>query len=447
MIDAAVKLSGVSRIRLYINEDKLPLREIVAREKPDLACTGVFYTGAWKPTCHLKADGAVLADDPAYRSPGLVWDVGPDLHAETVPAPGARNYLSCCLLIHNGQPEPKLYYNADVGGKRGRVAVWLRSGELGVTAFPDGGEAMTPEDLRDYLAREIGPDTAIMMDGGGKVNFYDAASGTMLQGREPSQNLILVYRKKKEESPMDNEAKTVCLDPGHGPGTVNGSPDGTYKEREFAWDMYERIAPLLEGQGVKVVCTRAEDAKPSLTARAEVSNAAKADCFVSLHSNAFGSGWTSATGLEVYTSSGPMTAQRNLLATALVNQFHAAGVRLRQEPIKHNLELTVLAKTDAPAVLIEYGFHTNEEDVSLLKNSAYRDNLALATAKGVCDWLGVAWSVGMDAEATPEDTPDSWAAEAWALAYYKGILDGTRPRDPVTRQELAVVLERTGLLD
>lgn len=34
-----------------------------------------------------------------------------------------------------------------------------------------------------------------------------------------------------------------------------------------------------------------------------------------------------------------------------------------------------------------------------------------------------------------------------SIGPYKGILDGTRPRDPVTRQELAVVLERLGLLD
>ena len=203
--NTVVKLSGISRIKLYINQDKLPLREIVGRERPFVACTGVFYTGAWKPTCHLKADGAVLADDPSYQPPGFAWDVGPDIHAVTVPAPDAQNYLSCCLLIHNGKPETKLYYNSDVGGRRGRVAVWLRSGELGVTAFPDGGGGMTPEGLRDYLVREIKPDTAIMMDGGGKVNFYDAASGTVIQGREPSQNLLLIYRDEnnEEDEPMD----------------------------------------------------------------------------------------------------------------------------------------------------------------------------------------------------------------------------------------------------
>ena len=155
---------------------------------------------------------------------------------------------------------------------------------------------------------------------------------------------------------------TVCLDPGHGPDTVNGSPDGSYKEREFAWDMYTRIRPLLERRGINVICTRTEDTKPSLTARCEVSNRAGADLFVSLHSNAEGgSGWGTARGLLVYTSSGPMTARRNVAATAIVNRAHEAGVLLHGSGVTHQIEYTVLAKTDAPAVLIEYGFHTNQD--------------------------------------------------------------------------------------
>ena len=36
--------------------------------------------------------------------------------------------------------------------------------------------------------------------------------------------------------------------------------------------------------------------------------------------------------------------------------------------------------------------------------------------------------------------------EAWQAAKEAGILDGTRPEDPVTRQELAVVLDRLNLI-
>lgn len=239
----------------------------------------------------------------------------------------------------------------------------------------------------------------------------------------------------------------VCLDPGHGPGTVNGSPDGFYKEREFTWDMYTRLRPMLEAQGIRVICTRTEDTKPSLLARCQTSNQAGADLFISLHSNAAGNGgWYEARGLMVYTSAPPENALRNLAAAAIINRMHAAGVALHGSGLAHQNEYTVLAKTVAPSVLIEYGFHTSREDVALLKDGDYRDKLAEATAKGICDFLDVAWKDEKTAGNT-DTLIAQWAAEAWQKAIGKGILDGARPAEGVTRQELAVVLDRLGMLE
>ncbi len=51
------------------------------------------------------------------------------------------------------------------------------------------------------------------------------------------------------------------------------------------------------------------------------------------------------------------------------------------------------------------------------------------------------------AETTPKaDEPASWAKEAWGSAKAQGILDGMRPTDPVSRQEMAVILDRLGLI-
>lgn len=42
--------------------------------------------------------------------------------------------------------------------------------------------------------------------------------------------------------------------------------------------------------------------------------------------------------------------------------------------------------------------------------------------------------------------PAAWAKGAWEKATAAGVLDGTRPTDTLTRQELAVVLDRVGVL-
>ena len=80
-----------------------------------------------------------------------------------------------------------------------------------------------------------------------------------------------------------------------------------------------------------------------------------------------------------------------------------------------------------------------------MKKSSYRAKLAEATAKGVCDFLGVAWAAESAGEGMDTGVAD-WAATAWEKAKSKGVLDGTRPTDPVTRQELAVVLDRLNLI-
>lgn len=432
-----IPLARIRRVEICINESWNTLAEIKEATGADYIINGGLFEGS-QAVCHLKAAGKVWASDP-YTYWGYAWNTGPDMALVGVPAPGKLNYICCVCLLRGGKAE-RLIYGNDLAGRRPRSAMGLKGGDLCLYCSTDGA---TPEELQAELL-DKGWDSAVMLDGGGSSQCD--LDGQVITASRKVHNLICVYLKKEEGDSMSDK-KIVCLDPGHGPDTVNGSPDGSYKEKEFTWDLYERLRALLEAQGVEVVCTRTEDTKPSLTARAEVSNAAGADCFVSLHTNAAGDGgWYEARGLEVYTSSGPMSAPRNVLATDLVNQFRTDGVVLRTTPIVHRMDLTVLTKTDAPAVLIEYGFHTSKEDVALLKDSAYRDTLALATAKGVCEWLGVAWK-GEAETVKPEDLPDRWAADAWTLAHYKGILDGTRPRDPVTRQELAVVLERLGLLD
>lgn len=442
----SIPLGEIERIQIYINKSVKTLAEIKAETGADYLINGGLYQGK-QAVCHLRADGRTYAKDP-YTYWGYAWDTGPDITLRSVPAAERRNYICCVCLLRGGRAET-LIYNRDVGGSRPRTAMGLKGGALCLYCTDSG---RTPEELQAELLT-LGWESAVMLDGGGSSQCD--LTGKRIVSSRKVHNLILVYKRKRAPSEPDDSDKedkpmstkyTVCLDPGHGPDTVNGSPDGSYKEREFAWDMYTRIRPLLERHGVNVICTRTDDTKPSLTARCEVSNKAGADLFVSLHSNADGgSGWGTARGLLVYTSSGPMTAKRNVAATAIVNRAHEAGVLLHGSGVAHQIEYTVLAKTDAPAVLIEYGFHTNQEDIGLLKDSSYRDKLAEATAKGACDFLGIAWTAESGGDGTDIPAAD-WAAEAWQKAKSNGVMDGTRPTEPITRQELALVLDRLNLI-
>ena len=427
-------------------------------EQVKAACGCQYILNAWfydtitgMPVGNLKIDGAVKAN-AGWNCQGLTWDAGEDIRMDLIPDRGRASYISGVeLLTPTRGPGKALSYSPEYGGTRGRSAVLLAGARVILYCSGDGTrDAKTPEALRDELVSigcrydQAANLRALGLDAGSSSNC-DFGDGQRISNGKRVKGYLCIWTTEGGQEPPEQEESmskhTVCLDPGHGPGNVNGSPDGTYKEWEFTWDMAQRIKPLLEAQGVGVVLTKTADNYPSLTERANISNKATPDCFVSIHTNAAGEGgWSSASGLEIYTSAGPMTAQRNVLASDLVNAFHAAGVSLRSEPIKHKM-YTVLAKTDAPACLIEYGFHTNKADVEYLKDTKYRDKLAEATAKGICNYLSVDWK---------KDEPVSdWEQErdeAWQAAKEAGILDGTRPEDPVTRQELAVVLERLNLL-
>ena len=441
---AAIPLASVSRLSLVEAGGRS-----MAQVKDALGCQYIinswFYNmNTGKAVGNLCIDGVVKAN-AGWAGYGMTWDTGPDIRMEVVPgAKAGKTYLSGVeLLTPTRGPEEPASYSAEYGGKRGRSAMMLAGDYLILYCSGDGTkDAKTPDSMRDELVELGGKYTntanlrLLGLDSGGSSQCDFDGLGKIYSSRRVA-GYLAVWTKKTENTDDTEDKpvsrKTVCLDPGHGPDTVNGSPDGTYKEKEFTWDMYTRISPLLEARGVHTICTRTEDTNPSLTERANVSNKAEATIYVSLHSNAAGNdGWYNASGLEIYTSQGPMTAQRNVLASDLVNAFHAAGVVLRSSPIKHQM-YTVLAKTNAPACLIEYGFHTNKGDVALLLDGNYRDKLAEATAKGICTYLGVAWkeekpvseldmAVDKLYQAGLINSPDYWKGGAYSAENVKALL-------------------------
>ena len=434
-----VQLGHIRRMALVTGGGR-SLEQVKAAEQPDLICNAGFFAALGKPTHHLKADGVVRAKE-SWGCWGYAWDSGSDIRLCALPADDRASYIGGYELltpmvgIHDA-----LSYGAELGSRRGRTAMALDGENLILYCSGDGTkDTATPEELRDELYA-LGAETAIMLDGGGSSQC-DFGGGRVIRSTRAVDSYLCVWMTAEDDDKEDkpvSDKHIVCLDPGHGPGTVNGSPDGTYKEQEFAWDMGQRVKALLEAQGVEAVVTRTADTKPTLTERAQVSNNAVADCLVSLHTNAEGgTGWGSARGLMIYTSAGPTNAPRNILARDIIDRMQEAGVLVRSTPVAYNIDLTVLVKTDAPACLIEYGFHTNREDVALLKDSDYRDRLAEATAHGICDWLGVEWT---EPETPEEDA--GWYADAQSWVTSMGIADGTRPLDNVTRAEVWVMLKR-----
>ena len=436
--------SSIEKMAIVVTSCRKTLSQVKAETGADYILNGGMWNPDGSPCVGLKVGGKLLSKTPWGNVHGYGW-TGTDIHM-TLDWRGCATYLAVSPIIKDGAKYPEKTYDSAQGGIRGRSAIGMTKDDLVLYCSGDRtGDAKDPDGLTRELL-DFGCESAMMLDGGGSSQCDFA--GKQIKASRKVHNWICVWTKKTADAPPDKEDKpvdkyTICIDPGHWPGSVNCAPDKSYWEYEFTWDLYTRLRPLLEKQGFTVVGTRTEQENPSLTARATVSNKAGADLFLSLHSNAVSGGWGDARGFVAYTSSGPDTAERNKAATAILGAVKDAGVILFGTGKPYHELFTVLTATTAPAVLLECGFHTNLEEVTLLKTPDYRDKLAKAITSGVMNYF---WMEEQQPESGQPDQADPWAKDAWRKAYAAGIFDGTRPRDGLTRQEAAVVLDRLNLL-
>ena len=274
-----------------------------------------------------------------------------------------------------------------------------------------------------------------MLDGGGSSSCWFQDQTVMSDINRKIHDYILVYLKGGKN------VKKVCLDPGHDAGNLaNKSPDGTYYEHEFCLDMGKRLQEILERHGVEVTMTRPDGGSVSLAERCNIANSIKnLDMFVSLHSNAAGgSGWYSAKGWGAYVYK--LSGNGYEAAKKILERVKSAGVEVRSTPIVADPGLYVLKGTVAPAVLIEHGFHTNQDDVEKLKDSAYRQKMAEAEAKGILDCLGIQWKEETVSTPSEIDLAVQWVQDVGIM---QGNVNGDMMlNDQPTRRQIAIMLYR-----
>ncbi|WP_050179924.1 N-acetylmuramoyl-L-alanine amidase family protein [Domibacillus robiginosus] len=167
----------------------------------------------------------------------------------------------------------------------------------------------------------------------------------------------------------------IAIDAGHGPETPGKRSPNGMKEFEFNSETALFLREELPAADVFFVHHHAYD-RP-LAERVRHANRAKADLYVSIHANAFGTGWTSPHGIETYIHTS--RPARAMAVANAVQQKLTAATSLYDRGVK-TADFYVLRQTAMSAVLIEAGFMTNKVEASLLQTRAYRKTCAQAIA-------------------------------------------------------------------
>lgn len=172
----------------------------------------------------------------------------------------------------------------------------------------------------------------------------------------------------------------VILDAGHG-GYDNGAQYNGRKEKDDNLRLALAVGEILSRNGIPVSYTRQSDIYQSPSEKARIGNASGADYFVSFHRNSSPNP-NQYTGVEtlVYNDSGIKVDMARNVNSQLENVgFKNLGVRERPD-------LTVLRRTNIPAILIEAGFINSDQDNQLF-DSKFQD-IAQAIADGIMETIG-----------------------------------------------------------
>lgn len=230
----------------------------------------------------------------------------------------------------------------------------------------------------------------------------------------------------------------IAIDNGHGLNTPGKRtpffPDGTQiREWQFNYPTALKLGELLMANGFEVIFVSPGEDDTLLATRAARANQTKADFFISIHYNAHQGVWGSHGGIETYYYSGSVKGQQ--LATVIHEEL-IQETGLRNRGFK-SANFQVLRETTMPAVLVECGFMDNLKEAKLMLQEEYQWKCARALAKGICRYAGREY-------VEPVDNTDvsHWAADPRKWAMEQGITDGTRPKNPVTREEVWTILYR-----
>ena len=117
-------------------------------------------------------------------------------------------------------------------------------------------------------------------------------------------------------------------------------------------------------------------------------NNQKSTLFVSLHFNSAPS--KEADGIEVYYYRSPDNKERTensrILAKDVLDNI-LEQTQAKSRGTKHG-NFAVIRQTNMPAILVEGGFLTNDEEMQKIKDPSYLKKLAWGVALGIKDYLG-----------------------------------------------------------
>ncbi|WP_127784534.1 N-acetylmuramoyl-L-alanine amidase [Rhodococcus sp. X156] len=184
--------------------------------------------------------------------------------------------------------------------------------------------------------------------------------------------------------------KRIVIDPGHGGDDLGvlashygvQGPGAELNEADVVWDLATLLEGRLAATGVETFLSRPKHANPPDSERAAFANSCGADLLISLHTDA----WSSphAQGVSSFyfgNAEGVSSTVGEMLGGFILREIVArTGMQSCQH---HGRTWDLLRLTKMPAVHVELGYLSNDEDSAVLAHPRMRDAIAEAIVVAV----------------------------------------------------------------
>ena len=183
--------------------------------------------------------------------------------------------------------------------------------------------------------------------------------------------------------PKADGKRLVVIDPGHG-GTQPGATSKSKKaEKDFTLAVGLKVQALLEQEAdIDFTLTRTTDVTVSLQDRAKLANDLNADVFISIHGNSIDPP-ANPSGSETY-----YTRDESIPLADVMQKHLVAATGLADRKVRYS-SLHVTRETKMPAVLLEVGYLSNENDDYLMYTEEFQQRVAEGIVAGIKEYLGL----------------------------------------------------------
>ncbi|WP_234117478.1 N-acetylmuramoyl-L-alanine amidase [Clostridium hydrogenum] len=193
---------------------------------------------------------------------------------------------------------------------------------------------------------------------------------------------IMNFTTKASNIPSPQTNYTITIDAAHGGDDSGATGQSGTVAKNINLDIALEVGNILKQHNVNVIYTRTTDQTEDSQTRCNVANTANSNLFVSIDVNSYTA--NNAYGTETYYYPGSSNGQAlaNSIQNELVNDLgtYNRGVKTGT--------YTVLQNTNAPAVVTDVAFITNDKEEQELNDASFRDKAAEAIADGILKYLG-----------------------------------------------------------